>query len=149
MRRASVTWASLPSAATCMTAAATWPMPERSSPAPGRAPSATAAHGSASSSRCSSTYCRPSSVRSYSRRRVDRAGARAPGALAAALDLLHEPVAVARLLGEQDEQGGADVAAPGAPAEVRAAEARGERGPVAVVMAPSPASSAHGEPAGG
>ncbi len=45
-------------------------------------------------------------------RGVDRAGARPPDALAAALDLLHEAVAVARLLVEQHEQGGSDVAAP-------------------------------------
>src|SRR5262249_50153674 len=42
---------------------------------------------------------------------VHRAGARAPGALGALLDLLHHLVAVARLLVEQEEDGPADVAA--------------------------------------
>ena len=69
-------------------------------------------------------------------RGIDRARAGAPGAAAAVLDLLHEPVAVARLLAEQDEQGGADVAAPGAGAEAagperRAAEAAAVVGPAA------------------
>src|SRR6185312_7951322 len=43
-------------------------------------------------------------------RRVHRAGARAPDSLAALLDLLHDLVAVARLLGEQQQRGRADVA---------------------------------------
>src|SRR5919197_3678039 len=51
-------------------------------------------------------------------RRVHRAGARAPHALAALLELLHDLVAVARLLGEQQQRGGADVAA----ARLRAAD---------------------------
>jgi hypothetical protein len=48
-------------------------------------------------------------------RGVDRAGARAPGALAALLELLHHLVAVARLFAEQEQDGGADVAAAHAP----------------------------------
>src|SRR5207244_11649244 len=46
-------------------------------------------------------------------RRVYRAGARAPHALAALLHLLHDLVAVARLLGQQQQRGRADVAAAG------------------------------------
>src|SRR5207247_8742064 len=45
------------------------------------------------------------------KRRIDRAGARAPQALAALLDLLHDLVAVARLLGEQQQGSCARVAA--------------------------------------
>ena len=44
-------------------------------------------------------------------RRVDRAGARAPGAVGALGDLLDDLVAVPRLLGDEREDGGADVAA--------------------------------------
>ena len=47
-------------------------------------------------------------------RGVDRAGARLPDALGAALDLLDQLVAVLRLLFEQEQERGADVAAPGA-----------------------------------
>ena len=57
-------------------------------------------------------------------RRVDRAGARAPGAVAAALDLLHQAVAGLRLLVEQDQQRGADVAAAHAPPPSAAPAAR-------------------------
>src|SRR5262249_27555352 len=45
------------------------------------------------------------------KRGIDRAGARAPSSLAALLHLLHDLVAVARLLGDQQQRGGADVAA--------------------------------------
>ena len=45
--------------------------------------------------------------------RVDRAGARLPDALGATLDLLDELVAVLRLVLQEQEQGRADVAAPG------------------------------------
>jgi len=62
-------------------------------------------------------------------RRVDGAGARAPDALAALLDLLHQRVAVARLLGEEQQDGGADVAARGAAAA--GAEGRAEARPEA------------------
>src|SRR5205807_3647390 len=48
-------------------------------------------------------------------RGVDRAGARAPRAAAALLDLLHDLVAVARLLREQQQRRRADVAPAGAP----------------------------------
>src|SRR3954454_6785754 len=74
-------------------------------------------------------------------RGVDRSGARAPDALAALLDLLHERVAVARLLGEEQQDGGADGAARSAAAagaEAGAgAEARPEatRSPGAVAVA--------------
>ena len=61
-------------------------------------------------------------------RGVDRAGARLPDALGAALDLLDQLVAVLRLLLEQQEQGGADVAAPGAAAACAAAMAAGPPG---------------------
>src|SRR5690606_2356786 len=70
-------------------------------------------------------------------RRVDRAGARLPGAAAALVDLLDDLVAVARLLGEQDEDRRADVAlarlgaAPpraAAPARPRRARAGAEAG---------------------
>src|SRR5439155_6370052 len=44
-------------------------------------------------------------------RRVYRAGARAPYALAALLHLLHDLVAVARLLGQQQQRGRADIPA--------------------------------------
>ena len=110
-----------------MTAAPTLKISVRSSPA--GSPPPTSSHGVPSSSAFSVTWARPSSVSVNSlrppdsvgadeplvlelrERRVDRAGARPPGAAAARLDLLHQPVAVARLLGQQDEQGGADVAA--------------------------------------
>src|SRR4029453_1883371 len=46
-------------------------------------------------------------------RRVDAAGAGAPRTACALLDGLHDRVAVARLLGQQEQRGGADVAAPG------------------------------------
>src|SRR3954452_23233184 len=61
-------------------------------------------------------------------RRVHRAGARLPDAVRAALDLLDELVAVLRRLLQQDEHGGADVAAPGATpaAAAAAAPARSE-----------------------
>ena len=60
-------------------------------------------------------------------RRVDRAGARRPVAAAALRDHLDDLVAVHRLLGEERQDRGADVAAAGAPAraEERAAEAGG------------------------
>src|SRR3954454_9040076 len=84
-------------------------------------------------------------------RGVDRAGARAPDSLAALLDLLHERVAVARLLGKEQQDGGADVAArcaAAAGAEGRAeagAEARAEatrpEGTVAVVAVAAHASA--------
>src|SRR5262249_44275992 len=45
-------------------------------------------------------------------RGVDRAGARLPVAVRAALDLLDQLVAVLRRLGEQEQQGGAHVASP-------------------------------------
>src|SRR5205814_3847691 len=75
-------------------------------------------------------------------RRVDRAGARAPDALAALLDLLHQRVAVARLLGEEQQDGGADVAARGtaaAGAERRAGRSApaGAEHPVAVMAVPA------------
>ncbi len=73
-------------------------------------------------------------------RRVDGAGARAPVAAAAVLDLLHQPVAVARLLGEQDEQRGPDVAAPGARAAApEAGPERPERGAAEAGAAVAPA----------
>ena len=77
-------------------------------------------------------------------RRVDRAGAGSPGAVAAALELLHQRVAAVRLLVEEDEHGGADVAAahpPPAPAAeaARAAPVAGTPRPVAGAVAP------HGE----
>src|SRR4051812_366041 len=56
-------------------------------------------------------------------RRVDGAGARLPQAVRAALDLLDELVAVLRLLVQQHEHGGADVAAAGASAAAAAAAA--------------------------
>jgi len=56
-------------------------------------------------------------------RGVDGAGAGPPDAAAALLQLLHDLVAVARLLGEQGQDGGAHVAAPRA----RAAEERERR----------------------
>jgi hypothetical protein len=64
-------------------------------------------------------------------RGIDRAGARLPVALGAALDLLDQLVAVLRVLGEQEQEGGADVAPPGpsaaaAPAPRAAAAARTE-----------------------
>src|SRR5262249_47344178 len=63
-------------------------------------------------------------------RGVDRAGAGAPNAFAALLDLLHDLVAVARLLGEQQQRRGTNVPAPRlAPATPRraGAEAAAER----------------------
>src|SRR5690606_32199970 len=57
-------------------------------------------------------------------RRVDRAGARPPGAFAAGEDALDEPVAVARVLGEQRQDRAAHVALAGASAEAARAEAR-------------------------
>src|SRR5918998_4150543 len=86
-------------------------------------------------------------------RRVDRARARAPGAVAAGLDLLHQAVAVARLLGEQDEQGGADVTAAGAGAEAsrsegRTAEAAGAAPVSAAAAVRTTAVARHGEPQG-
>ena len=92
-------------------------------------PSLASCHGVPRRSRCSSTWARPASVSANAlpcsprrgrdeplvlelgERGVDRAGARAPGAGAALLDLLHEAVAVARLLLEQEQDRGADVAA--------------------------------------
>ncbi len=53
--------------------------------------------------------------------RVDRAGARAPLALAALRDLLDDLVPVHGLLGEEQQDGGADVAAAGAPGAATAA----------------------------
>src|SRR3954469_5697415 len=47
--------------------------------------------------------------------RVDRTRARAPGPAAARFEALDHVVAVARLLGQDDEDGGADVAPPGSP----------------------------------
>src|SRR5579862_4453374 len=44
-------------------------------------------------------------------RRIRRARARAPDAVAALLHLLHDLVAVARLLGQQQQRGGADIPA--------------------------------------
>ena len=69
-------------------------------------------------------------------RGVDRAGARRPVAATALGDHLDDLVAVHRLLGEERQDRGADVAAPGAPAgpEDRPAEAGG-----AVHAAPVPA----------
>jgi hypothetical protein len=67
-------------------------------------------------------------------RGVDRARAGAPDALAAALDLLHELVAVARLLGEEREQRGADVAA----ARARTATAPRATRPAAEAHRPAP-----------
>ena len=63
-------------------------------------------------------------------RGVDRARAGAPGAVAAALDLLHQPVAVAGLLFEQQQHGSADVAAAGARAPAAGAEAHAAPGAV-------------------
>ena len=61
-------------------------------------------------------------VLEHLQRRVDRAGARGPGPLGALLDLFDHLVAVHRALGEQGEDGGADVTAarprPAAPAAV-------------------------------
>ena len=54
-------------------------------------------------------------------RRVDRAGAGLPQFLAAFGDLLDHLVAVHRALGEQDQDGSADVTAPAAPAVTAAA----------------------------
>src|SRR3954453_20421145 len=56
-------------------------------------------------------------------RGVDRAGARLPDALGAALDLLDELVAVLGLLVEEEEHRGADVTAPGTPAATATAVA--------------------------
>src|SRR5439155_17896728 len=67
-------------------------------------------------------------VREELERGIDRAGARAPGALAPLLELLHHLVAVPRLLFEQKQDRGADVAAAHPPAAV--AEARAEPGVV-------------------
>ena len=61
-------------------------------------------------------------------RRIDRAGARAPDAVTALLDLLHDLVAVARLLGEQQQRRRADVAAARL-AAATARSARSEAGP--------------------
>ena len=111
--------------------------------------------------RCASTCARPASVSSKTRRPSAPRRARAPRPRAAGargrpsrgsaatrrrapLDLLHELVAVARLLGEQGEQRGADVAAPGA-RPARAGEVAGA--PPAPVTMPAPP-PAHREPAG-
>src|SRR4029079_3779028 len=56
-------------------------------------------------------------------RGVDRAGARLPVALGAALDLLDQLVAVLRVLGQQEQQGGANVAPAGAAAAAMAPRA--------------------------
>ena len=68
-------------------------------------------------------------------RGVDRAGARAPDAAAALLELLHQAVAVAGLLGEQQEDRGADVTAPRTPAATAAAMVRAA-GPTARTAEP-------------
>ena len=110
-------------------------------------PPVAASNGLPSSSRLPATYSRPSAVSSYAllalgldgldqalvlellERGVDRAGARLPDALGAALDLLDELVAVLRLLLEEQEHGGADVAAPGAAAATATAVPPGPDGP--------------------
>ncbi len=109
-------------------------------------PPVAASNGSPSSSRLLSTYVAPlggelvgalaleldgvdqALVLELLEGRVDRAGARLPDALGAALDLLDELVAVLRLLLEQQQQGGADVAAPGAGAASAATAAMVGRG---------------------
>ena len=81
---------------------------------------------------------------------VDRAGARAPDAVGALLDLLHQAVAVAGLLGEQEEQGGADVAAACAGTARRAEAREAERRPtvtVALAASRSATPAGHTEPA--
>ena len=74
-------------------------------------------------------------------RRVDRARTRAPDALAPSLDLLHELVAVARLLGEQGENRGADVTAP-CPAPAATRGATGSEAPRAAEREAAPAAVA-------
>src|SRR5215203_828857 len=81
-------------------------------------------------------------------RGVDRARARTPDAVGALLDLLHQLVAVAWLLGEQHEQRRADVAAPGArPARWAEAGKSELRAAVAAAAARTGSASArHREP---
>src|SRR5215218_163594 len=83
-------------------------------------------------------------------RRVDGAGARPPDAVGALFDLLHQLVAVARLLVEQHEQRRADVAAAGARAARRAEAGEAElltAAAAAVRAAPARSAAAHREPA--
>src|SRR5215218_261324 len=83
-------------------------------------------------------------------RRVDGTGARPPDAVGALFDLLHQLVAVARLLAEQHQQRRADVAAAGARAARRAEAGEAELLPAAaaaVRAAPARSAAAHREPA--
>ena len=75
-------------------------------------------------------------VLELSQRRVHRPGARAPGASASLLDLLHQLIAVAGLLGEQEQDRGTHVPARAASAPV-ASEAltRRSRSPRAAAVA--------------
>src|SRR5262249_28881700 len=84
-------------------------------------------------------------------RRVHRAGARAPHALAALLDLLHDLVTVARLLRQQQQRRYADIPAPRlAPTAARAprgAEGPAECGAVAASVALPPVAAVAARPA--
>src|ERR1039458_9084736 len=74
-------------------------------------------------------------------RRIHRSRARAPAPAAALLDLLHQLIAIARLLGQQQQQGHADLAAPRAspsPAMAPAERASTER-----ATAPERSAAAH------
>src|SRR3954470_15291577 len=68
-------------------------------------------------------------------RRIDRAGARPPRAAASLLELLHDLVAVARQLGEQQEDRRANVSPAHAPARPAAASSgTAERRPETMVV---------------
>jgi hypothetical protein len=72
-------------------------------------------------------------------RRVDRTGARGPRAVAALGDLVDQLVAVAGLLGEEQQDGGADVAAGAHPASSPLAARGHERSAGEAVAVPSAA----------
>ena len=140
--------------ADCATAPNSWPTAARRLTWAGSAPSVISSHGGVSTF---SAAARPSSVSSKSfllpsvsladdqafvdqqlQGRVDRAGAGLPQVLAALGDLLDHLVAVHRPLGEQHQDGGADVTAAAAPAVAADAVHRVGPGPKPNPPGPKP-----------
>ena len=141
------TWAAVPACATWRVAASTWWTRSRSSTRSSSSVSAAASHGAAgpvggrratvvgqredAPSGLGGGRLDQALVLELLERGIDRAGARRPVAAAALGDHLDDLVAVHRLLGEEREDGGADVAAacPAAGAEERRRTRRSRRVP--------------------
>ena len=158
-------WASVPAAATCEAAIARWPVRvriwiARPGPAAGHVPrgaqlvgaggcvlAAGAGEHVAAVARLAGLCLDEALVLELPRRRVDRAGARAPDSAAALADFTDDLVAVHRLPGQQGERRGPDVTAPCAQAAhpraacpwAGAAEAGRPAGETAAAMAAAPA----------